>query len=63
MNVSTLFFFEKYPVNLLLLSSGTIINSKFRNDVNIIKLSKSRKNFQKFLLNFTGGNITFTQTS
>ncbi len=58
MNVDTLFY--------LLLSSGTIINSKFRNNVNI-KLSKSRTIFSKFfpkcLLNFTHRNIIFTQTS
>ncbi len=53
MNVGTVFFFEKNLVNLLLLSSDTIINSKFRNNVNV-KLSKSctifSKNSQHFVL-------------
>ncbi len=44
MNVSTLFSFEKIPVNQLLLFSGTNIRNKFRKNVNV-KLSKCRTIF------------------
>ncbi len=51
MNVGTLFLFEKNPDNLLLLSSGTIINSIFRDDVKV-KLSKYPTIFTKISQNF-----------
>ncbi len=50
MNVSILFFFEKIPVNPLLLFSGTNIKSKFRKNVNV-KLYKCRIIFSKISQN------------
>ncbi len=46
------FFFEKNLGILLLLSFGTIIKNKFRNNVNVLKLFKSRTNFSKISQNF-----------